>query len=251
MTRKRVLWVLGLISLLAILGVGALTFFSVHAQSEDDTTAGGNPPPFRGRYGKGLSLGSDGEALAQALGISLEELQAAQQEALAAALEQAVEEGLLTQKQAEWLQSQGRPLERRWSIWLHQNGIDLEVLLAKALGISVEKLNEAKQKAREIAIDRAVSAGKLTQEQAERMKAYLALLNNENFLAAMRAAFEAAVKRAVQEGVITQAQAELLLRQPPLWLRWQGMPGFLAPFGLYWDEPPPHGGLDRMPFPLP
>ena len=43
-------------------------------------------------------------------------------------------------------------------------------LLAEELGISVEELNEARLNARNAAIDEAVDAGKLTEEQGEEMK---------------------------------------------------------------------------------
>ena len=44
-------------------------------------------------------------------------------------------------------------------------------LLAEELGISVEELNEARLNARNAAIDEAVDAGKLTEEQGEELKA--------------------------------------------------------------------------------
>jgi len=231
--------------MLAVVGVGAFTYSSVSAQSSaENPTAWGGGQPFRGRMGKG----GDGEALAQALGISLEELQAAQQKAQEAALQKAIEEGLITQKQAEWLKSKDRgfPLGNRLFPWLSQNGIDLDALLAEALGISVEELNEARQEAVEIAIDQAVADGKLTQEQADLIKARRALYSNQNFINAMRAAFEAAVKKAVQEGVITQAQADLILQKLQ---SSQGMPGFPPVFG---DQPfgsPPFGHGDGGPVP--
>lgn len=243
MNRKKIISITLLIAMLAVVGLGAISFSTARAQSTNATLpAWGGDRPFAGRMGKGPGFGMDGEALAQALGISVEELQTAQQEAQEAALQKAVEEGLITQKQAEAFQSneRGFPFGNRLFAWLSQNGIDMDALLAEALGISAEELNEARQKAVEIAIDQAVADGKITQEQADLMKARRALSANENFINAMRSAFEAAVEKAVQEGVITQAQADLILQQLQ---SQQGVPGFLhgiggEPGGF---PPPGHG----------
>ncbi len=190
----------------------------------------------------------NGEALAQALGIRVEELQAAQEKAQQAAIQKAIEEGLITQKQAEWFQSKERgfPFGFRLFAWLSQNGIDMDALLAEALGIRVEELNQARQKAAEIALDQAVANGKLTQEQADLIKARRALFANENFINAMRAAFEEAVKKAVQEGVITQSQADLLLQNLQ---SQQGMPGFSPVFGDQSPGSPPFGHGEGGPVP--
>lgn len=252
MDRKKIIAITVLIAILAVVGVGGFTFFTARAQSENTNfPAWGGNRPFGGKMGKGLGIGMDGEALAQALGISVEELQAAQQKAQDAALKQAIEQGLITQKQADWLQSKGRPspLDRRLFAWLSQNGIDMNALLAEALGISVEELNQARAKAVEIAIDQAVADGKITQEQADLMKARRALFTNENFINAMRTAFEAAVKKAVQEGVITQTQADLILKQQPSHPRWQEMPAFPPIFGDHPSDFPPFPQGEGEPLP--
>lgn len=216
MSRKKIILITLLIAMLAVVGLGALSFSKARAQS----TNVGLPPwgggrPFGGRMGRDPGFAMAGEALAQALGISVEELQAAQQAAQKAALQKAVEEGLITQKQVDLFLSDegGFPFGGRLFAWLRQNGIDLDALLAEALGISTAELNQARQKASEIAIDQALAKGKLTQEQADLIKARRALAANENFIRAMRSAFEAAVKQAVKEGVITQAQADLILQR--------------------------------------
>ena len=243
MSRKKILVISGLIALVAVIGLGAFTFYSVRAQSTTSHPTWDGNRPFAGRMGKGAGFGVGEEALAQALGISLEELQSAQQKAAEAALKQAVEQGLITEKQAEWFQTDSRrlPFGNRLFAWLSQNGIDLNALLADALGIRVEALNEARQKAVEIAIDQAVAEGKITQEQADLMQARQALLRNQNFIEAMRSAFEAAVKKAVEEGVITQAQADLLLQQMQSRPNWQGMPGFPPPFRGHLGDFAPFG----------
>ncbi|MCX8061396.1 MAG: hypothetical protein N3D16_02310 [Anaerolineales bacterium] len=252
MTRKTIITVTVLIAVLAVVGIGAFTFFTVRAQSDNTNfPAWDGNRPFGGRMGKGPGFGADGEALAQALGISLEELQSAQQKAQETALKQAVEQGLITQKQADWLQSKGRPspLDRRLFAWLSRNGIDMNALLADALGITPEQLNEARAKAVDIAIDQAVADGKITQEQADLMKARRALFTNENFINAMRSAFEAAVKKAVQEGVITQDQADLILQQLQLRPRSQGIPDFPPIFGGHPSDFPPFGQGEGEPLP--
>ncbi|PWH12698.1 MAG: hypothetical protein DDG59_15525 [Anaerolineae bacterium] len=251
MTRKKMLTIAFLIGMVAVLGVGAFTFFNVRAQSNNESLpAWSGGPPLPGFKGRMPAFGMGGEALAQALGIRVEELQAAQQKAAEAALEKAVAEGLITQKQADWLRSNPRrfPAGQRLFAWFSQNGIDMDALMAEALGISVEQLAEARQKAVEIAIEQAVTEGKITQEQADLMKARRALFSNQNFINAMRSAFEAAVKKAVQEGVITQAQADLILKQMQSQPNWQGMPGFVPPLRGHADDVPPFG--DEMPFPL-
>ena len=243
MNRKKILVIAGLIALVAVIGLGAFTFYSVRAQSTTNNPAWGSNRPFAGWMGKGASFGVGEEALAQALGISVDELQIAQQKAAEAALKQAVEQRLITEKQAEWFQSDSRrfPFGDRVFAWLNQNGIDLNALFAEALGISVEALNEARQKAVEIALDQAVADGKITQEQADLMRARRALFRNQNFIDAMRSAFEAAVKKAVEEGVITQAQANLLLQQMQSRVDWQRMPGFPPPIRGHQGEFPPFG----------
>lgn len=248
MSRKKIVSITLLIAMLAVVGLGAVSFSTARAQSTNESLpAWGGDRPFPGRMGKGAGFGAGDEALAEALGISVEELQAARQQARDAALEKAVAEGLITQKQADLLQSNesGFPFGNRLFAWLSQNGIDMDALLADALGISVDELNEARQKAVEIAIDQAVANGEITQEQADLMKARRALAANENFINTLRSAFEAAVKKAVEEGVITQAQADLILdrlqSQP-------GLPGF-HPFGGGMDGFPPLGRGEGGPVP--
>jgi ribosomal protein S20 len=169
------------------------------------------------------------------LGITVEQLNTAFQTANQAALDQAVQKGLITQAQADELKSRGAtfPFGGRWSGWLSQNGIDYQALLADALGITVDQLNAAYITAHNAAIDQAVADGRLTQEQADLMKGEYALKNNQNFQTAMKNAFEAAVKQAVTEGVITQAQADqILANQDGMGLRGFGGPGFGGDFGF-------------------
>jgi hypothetical protein len=166
-----------------------------------------------GGPGRGLAGGYSNEDLATALGISVDELNAARQEAFNAALDQAVQSGLITEAQASELRQRGSafPFGNRWQEWLSQNGIDFDALLANALGITADRLAEARSLAYTARIDQAVADGRITQEQADLLKGKYALFNSESFRSSMQAAFEAAVNQAVADGVITQAQADRIL----------------------------------------
>src|SRR4030042_813167 len=118
-----------------------------------------------GRFGPG---GASDEDLAAALGITTDELTAAYETAKTAAIEQALEQGLITQAQADELKANDRalPFAGRWSGWLNQNGIDFNALLADALGISTDELAAARPTAFDATIDQAVADGNLPQDQA-------------------------------------------------------------------------------------
>lgn len=155
-----------------------------------------------GRGGHGVS----DEGLAEALGITVEELQAAYTEANTAAINQAVEDGLITQAQADELLASDRLSERG----LHVRGVSVEynTLLADALGITVEELDAAKLEAQTTAINAAVTAGTITQEQADQMLAQVAV---QPYLEeAYSAALDEALANAVADGAITQEQADAL-----------------------------------------
>jgi ribosomal protein S20 len=164
-------------------------------------------------FEKGFGKGYNNQDLATALGISVDQLNTAIQKANSDAIDQAVAKGLITQAQADQLKANGAafPLGGRWEGLLSQNGIDYNSLLANALGISVDQLQAAYQKAYDTRIDQAVTNGNLTQQQADLLKGKYALFNNKTFQSAMQSAFQAAVKQAVTDGVITQAQADQIL----------------------------------------
>ena len=179
-----------------------------------------------------LKGSSDLESLADALGISVDELNAAYESATQEAINQAVAAGLITQAQADSLLERGSafPFHRGRS-WLGESDIDFEALLADALGISVEKLADARQQAFQISIDQAVADGKITEEEADLIRGRQALYSNDAFRSSMQAAFEAAVQKAVDDGVITQSQADQILSS-------QSRAGFLNFHGGI----RPHGG---------
>ena len=110
-----------------VLSVGSLAVF---AQADDAETPDDERPAlpfgrgFRGHMEDRLAY------LAEALGITTDELEAAQQQAHAAQLADAVEEGLITQDQANTI----------LAMQALKSYIDKDALLAEVLGISVEDL---------------------------------------------------------------------------------------------------------------
>lgn len=176
-----------------------------------------------------------GSGLADALGITEEALQEAQEAAHGAAIDQALEQGLITQAQADALKENqrfgfgGRGMSGFFGM---SADIDHEALLAEALGISVTELQAAQEAAADARIAQAVADGKLTEEQAGLMKARQALqqyLEDEGF-------FTKAVEQAVEAGIITQAQADSILSQqtPGMWGAGKGGmrgPGGFSGFG--------------------
>jgi hypothetical protein len=154
--------------------------------------------------------------LAEALGITVDELNAAREQAYAAAVDKALAQGLITQAQADVLRDNPRFARRGLGMLLRLAGakaedFDPQALLADALGVSVEDLQEAQEKAADAAFEarltEALENGRITQEQADLMKARRALMEfirEQNF-------FGKAVEAAVKAGVISQAQADAIL----------------------------------------
>jgi len=176
------------------------------------------------RMGPGMTMDDDvrGQALADALGISLTDLQTAVEKANQAALDKAVADGLITQAQADAVKARegDLPFKGFMGGWLKQNDLDYASLLAEALGITPEALQAAQNTVFEAQLTQAVTDGNLTQEQADLMKAQRNLQQDPAFQAAMqtaqdnlKAAYEAAIQKAVEDGILTQAQAEQLLTE--------------------------------------
>jgi formaldehyde-activating enzyme involved in methanogenesis len=206
----------GLLALVIAIGIG-----SVLAQTNDEatptpeteeTTPDGDETeaiPGFGRRGFGR-FGGDSEALAEALGITVEELDAAKQEAREAAIAQAVADGLLTQEQADQLLASDFG-GRGWHF-----GGDQDTYLAEALGISVEELAAARDQVFADQLAVMVEAGMLTQEQADLALARHAVqsrLDTDALQAAVQSAYEDAVAQALADGIITQEQADQLLSE--------------------------------------
>lgn len=220
MTRKKLFPLLIAGTLVAVAIFGAITFRTVQAQATTPTPAAPSQPNTlpnnQQRPGKVFRGGERGgytnQDLADALGITVEQLQTAQQAAVDEALKQAVSKGLLTQEQADQLKARGLGRFHFGDKGIMANsGIDLNALLAAQLNVSVEQLTAARLKAFNMAVDREVQSGNLTQEQADLMKGRQALANDAKFQASIKSAYEAAVKQAVTDGVITQAQADQIL----------------------------------------
>jgi lambda repressor-like predicted transcriptional regulator len=145
-----------------------------------------------GGWGRGGPKGAIDyqQLLADALGISVEELEAAYETARTAAIEQAVEEGLITQEQAdEMLAWDGQNHRGLFGLRRGPKGvtgetkIDERALLADALGISVEDLQAAREEANQTAIEQAIAEGIITQEQADEMQNRRELMGNEDLMA--------------------------------------------------------------------
>jgi transcriptional regulator with XRE-family HTH domain len=221
---KRKIIILSLLgALVSAAAFGAVAYGSARAAGISSSAAE-DVADIQWHGGRGVEVASD-EKLAEALGITVDELTAAREEAKTAALEQAVADDLLTQAQADAILSGDSTfLPRiRWSNWLSENGIDYQAYLAEALGITVEELQAARSAAFTSSINQAVADGSLTQEQADLILGRRALAQDSAFQSAMQTAFEAAVNQAVASGVITQAQADqLLANSSGIWMDGMG-----------------------------
>ncbi len=195
------------------------------------------------QYGPGGPGGQGNTYLADALGITVDEVTAAQQKARDAAITQAVDKGLITQAQADALRNGNGFGRGGMGMLLRLGGndqIDQQALLADALGITTDKLQAAEQEASKAASDariaQAVKDGRITQEQADLMQARQKLaqwIQDQGY-------FAKAVEAAVKAGVITQAQADTILAQD----NGQGMRGLgMAGFGPGGFEMGGFGGM--------
>ncbi len=149
----------------------------------------GGPGQFAHPGGPGMFGGSiDREALlAEALGITVDELQAAQEKAHTAAIQQALDQGLITQEQADLMSSRMKL----------DNYLDKDAMLAKALGITVEQLQQSRVDGKPLSV-----------------LIYELELDPATVRTGMQTAYEDAVQQAVSDGVISQDQADQLLDSP-------------------------------------
>ncbi len=211
-----------------IAGVTVLALALLVTVALPQTASAHGGPWGRGWGGMGGGWLDQGTYLADALGITVAELRTAQQQAYEAALDQAVEQGLITQAQADYLKQRGAwfGFGKMMSPWfLGSSTIDMEALLADALNITVAELRTAQAKALDAALADAVKAGYLTQAQADQIKARWNLnryLNEQGLAARIRSLYEEAVKAAVTAGIITQEQADQILQNPSFGLRGWG-----------------------------
>ncbi len=230
-----------------LLAVGAT---AAYTQVQTASAAAGDSPITHRGWDGPVGSGNQDTLLAEALGISVEELQSAQLAVQDTALAEAVEAGLLTQERADMV------AERAGGFFGHKGfglrggldtDIDYQALLADELGITVDELQAAQQAAQAAGLEQAVADGSITAEQAELIQAKQALMDyidKEAITAAalgisvdelqeskadgvritdlietlgldadevktqMEAAHQAAVDQAVEDGVITQEQAD-------------------------------------------
>ncbi len=267
LSRRILYMVLGGIMALVIVGGAMVGGTAVFAQDDDtlppttgDVTPGNGQRGQRGGEGQRGGFGDQGSYLAEALGISVEELQAATEAVRTAHMEeavaQAVADGLLTEEQAAAILAGERPegnVDFR-GIFNRGDREESDAPLAAELGITVDELEAAQEAAREAAIAQAIADGTITQEDADLRAAAQALreymdqdtvladllgisaeelaaakedgsvrdlieasgLSQEDIQAAMQDAHEAAVAQAVADGVITQEQADQLQELPGL-----------------------------------
>jgi polyhydroxyalkanoate synthesis regulator phasin len=197
----------------------------------DDTNDNGSPtqgfPGFGQRGGPrdfnhpNLDFANGDEQLANALGISVDELQAAKTAVHTTIIEQAVADGVLTQEQADQILSGSASPRSGHGLGLHRTlkgEINFDELLAEALAISVDELTAAKETAQAAHMAELVEAGVLTQEQADMAQAQRdvqAYFDTDAINETIQAEYEAAVNQALADGVITQAQADLMLSHIP------------------------------------
>lgn len=169
------------------------------------------------------------EDLANALGISLEELTAAQEKAFTTAVDAALKAELITSAQAETLKAGNDSFSAlyRYLSETERAEFEQDVYLAKALGISETELQAAYEAMEQARIDQLVADGVLTQEEADLQAAYQALRGSTTFEANMKQAMTDAINAEVAAGTLTQAQADLLianLDKMPMGLG-MGLPG--------------------------
>lgn len=119
----------------------------------------------RGRDGFG-GRGGDQTALAEALNITVEALDAAKEEVKAAKVDAAVEAGIITADEAAEIEAGEARLSKRT---LSEAGFefDSEAAMAEALGITVEDLEAAQEQVKADKVAALVEEGVITQEEAD------------------------------------------------------------------------------------
>jgi len=219
-------------------GLAVLMLALVVLPAAADTTVAA-PAEHRGGP---MGGGASDTYLAEALGVTVDELQAARQTAYETAIDKALEQGLITQAQADALKERSGMLGGRFGgrgpeafFGLTDSTIDMDALLADALDVTADELAAARVEAQELALAAAVADGRITQEQADQLKARQSLqtyLNEQGFQDQVRSLYERLVQQAVQAGVLTQEQADAILSQ-------QGSFGGMRGFGGMRS----HGGM--------
>lgn len=154
-------------------------------------------------------------ALAEALGISIEQLEAAFEAIHTKMIEQAVADDQITQEQADTIHEKEAPFPgNRINFPGHfLRGEDFNTLLAEELGIDLETLLEAQQTAQESMLAQALADEKITQEEFDKMLVQSNM--HPYYQDAFSEAYQNAIQAALADDVITEAQAETLLENTP------------------------------------
>jgi hypothetical protein len=227
----RTVFGLGLTALALAVTVAAAVPVAAQAQTAAAATAATDLHR-GGPAGKGTFAAGD-EYLTEALGITQDELDAAQQTAQTAAIDKALAEGLITQAQADALKNgtelgregrggRGGGMLRALLALSGSDAIDMKALLAEELNITTDELTAAETEAQDLALAAAVEEGRTTQAQADLIKAqnvFRSYLAREGVSAQI-------LKQAVEAGAITQAQADALLQAQRIGGGFGGMRGF-------------------------
>ena len=176
-----------LIGLMASIALAQSATPETGTETEDNATQA-DGLSLRGLHHGFMTSGSSAhdEYLAEALGITLDQLQAARRAAMAAYLADAVTAGDITQEQADLALAK---------VAL-SDVISQKALLAEALGMTTEELEAALTGGQSLS-DLMTATG----------------IDADTLQTNLQAAYEAAIARAVADGVITQAQADAVLAQ--------------------------------------
>lgn len=197
MSKRKFLVAAVLVAILLMAGIGGAVVLA-----QGPTPTPGTTPSTQGSAPTLVQLYL--QALAQKLGITVDKLQSAMTSAQSDALDQAVKQGLLTQTQADRLKQRnailgvpfgglGRGAANNVYAMIQQAGLDAAaktlgmtsadlttalrtqtlLQLAQSKNVDVTKLRTAIADAEKAAIDQAVKDGKLTQTQADALKANL------------------------------------------------------------------------------
>jgi len=177
-----------------------------------------------GRGGRGghdgALFGDQEQYLADALGITVDELQSAHETVRNTLIDQAVADGTVTQEQADQIKAGERvrvPGFRMKGEAGIDGAADHNALLADALGMTLEEVDAARVSAHDAAIAAALADGTITQEQVDKMSAHQALqeyLRTQYAEERPTATMEELIQEALGAGVLTQEQADLLLSSP-------------------------------------
>jgi hypothetical protein len=173
---------------LAAFGLGLGTAIAVAASADDTPSSVAISDAGWGFPGFGHGLVDYQALLAEELGITVAELEAAQRAAREAAVDQLVEAGVLTEEQGELALAAANL----------RSYLDRHDLMAEALGMTPEALTQARLDGKTLA--------EILDEQGLTLSEYQEKLS---------AAYEEALAQAVEDGVITQDQLDQLQDRLP------------------------------------